>query len=225
MSLVKFAISQSDPTEATSVRLRFRLLPSDERFFALFNQAAMNAAECARRLGDMITDFEDLEGKHQLVADCERRGDQLTTEILQRLDGTFVTPFDREDIHALAEELDDVVDDMLAVSDLLRLLSIDAILPELKEQADLLVQMGDQTVGLMGRLQSMKGTGAFLKAIDQLETEGDAVYHRCLSRLFSGDYEALEVLKWKDIVQAMEAALNTVEDISDVVESIVLKHA
>ena len=207
------------------MRLRFRLLPSDDRFFALFNQSAMNVAECARRLGDMVSDFEDLEAKHNLVVDCERRGDQLTIEILQRLDGTFVTPFDREDIHALAEELDDVVDDMLAVSDLLRLLSIETILPELKEQADLLVQMGDQTVGLMGRLQSMRGTGPFLKAIGQLETDGDAVYHRSLARLFSGQYEALEVLKWKDIVQAMEGALNTVEDISDVVESIVLKHA
>jgi predicted phosphate transport protein (TIGR00153 family) len=207
------------------VRFRFRLLPSDDRFFALFNQAAMNTAECARRLSDMVNDFEDLSAKHNLVVDCERRGDQLTNEILQRLDSTFVTPFDREDIHALAEELDDVVDDMLAVSDLLRLVSVETILPELKEQADLLVQMGDQTVGLMGRLQSMRGTGPFLKAIGQLETDGDAVYHRSLARLFSGEYEALEVLKWKDIVQAMEGALNTVEDISDVVESIVLKHA
>jgi predicted phosphate transport protein (TIGR00153 family) len=207
------------------VRLRFRLLPSDDRFFALFNQAAMNTAECARRLYNMVNDFEDLSAKHNLVVDCERRGDQLTNEILQRLDSTFVTPFDREDIHALAEELDDVVDDILAVSDLLRLVSVETILPELKEQADLLVQMGDQTVGLMGRLQSMRGTGPFLKAIGQLETDGDAVYHRSLARLFSGEYEALEVLKWKDIVQAMEGALNTVEDISDVVESIVLKHA
>src|SRR5439155_16473185 len=167
----------------------------------------MNTAECARRLSDMVKDFEDLDTKHNLVVDCERRGAQLTTEILQRLDSTLVTPFDREDIHALAEELDDVVDDMLAVSDLLRLLSIEAILPELEEQADLLVQMGDQTVGLMGRLQSMRGTGPFLKAIDQLENEGDAVYHRSLGRLCSGDYAALVGLTWKEIVQAMEAAM------------------
>jgi predicted phosphate transport protein (TIGR00153 family) len=205
--------------------VRFRLIPSDEGFFTLFNQSAMNAAECARRLRDIVADFSDVEVKHTLVADCETRGDELTGSILKRLDGTFVTPFDREDIHALAEELDDVVDDMLTVSHLLRLLSIESILPELKEQADLLVQMADQAVGLMGRLESMKGTGPFLQAIDQLEHEGDAVYRRTLARLFSGEYEALEVLKWKDIVQAMEAALNTVEDISNIVESIILKHA
>jgi predicted phosphate transport protein (TIGR00153 family) len=205
--------------------VRFRLIPSEDRFFSIFNESAMNAAECARRLRDIVSDFTDLDEKHALVAACETRGDELTDDILKRLDGTFVTPFDREDIHALAEELDDVVDDMLSVSHLLRLLSIESILPELKEQADLLVQMADQTVGLMGRLESMKGTGPFLEAIDQLEHEGDAVYRRTLARLFSGEYEALEVLKWKDIVQAMEAALNTVEDISNIVESIILKHA
>jgi predicted phosphate transport protein (TIGR00153 family) len=205
--------------------VRFRLIPSDDRFFALFNESAMNAAECARRLRDIIVDFSDIEVKHALVADCETRGDELTGGILKRLDGTFVTPFDREDIHALAEEMDDVVDDMLTVSHLLRLLSIETVLPELKEQADLLVQIADQAVGLMGRLESMKGTGPFLVAIGQLEHEGDAVYRRTLARLFSGEYEALEVLKWKDIVQAMEAAINTVEDISNIVESIILKHA
>ncbi len=205
--------------------MRFRLIPSEDRFFSIFNESAMNAAECARRLRDMVVEFTDVDAKHALVADCETRGDELTDGILKRLDGTFVTPFDREDIHALAEELDDVVDDMLSVSHLLRLLSIESILPELKEQADLLVQMADQNVGLMGRLESMKGTGPFLEAIGQLEHEGDAVYRRTLARLFSGEYEALDVLKWKDIIEALEAALNTLEDIGDVVESIVFKHA
>jgi uncharacterized protein len=207
------------------MRFRFRLVPSDDRFFAMFNQSTLNIAECARRLQDIVNDFVEVEKKHQTIVDCERRGDELTRSILQRLDTTFVTPFDREDIHALAEELDDVVDDILAVSDLLKLLSIDTILPELKEQADLLVQVADQTVGLIGRLQSMKGTTPFLEAIDALESEADKVYRRTISNLFSGEYSALDVLKWKDIVQAMEAAINTVEDISDVVESIVLKHA
>src|SRR5438552_9710652 len=206
------------PTKKNAVRLRFRLLPSDDRFFALFNQSAMNTAECARRLSNMVNDFEDLEAQHTLVVDCERRGDQLTNEILQRLDQTFVTPFDREDIHALAEELDDVVDDMMAVSELLNLLPVDEVLPELKEQAVILVRMADETVGLMGRLPTMKGVDAHLEAIDKLESEGDAVYRRTLARLFR-DYEAIDVLKWKDIIEAMEAAVNTVEDISNVVES------
>ena len=114
--------------------MRFRLTPRDRSFFPLFEQAAGNLLEGARRLQHEIEDFTDLEAKHAAVVQCERRGDELTREILRKLNSTYVTPFDREDIHALAEELDDVVDDMLAVSDLLRLLSIGAILPELKKK-------------------------------------------------------------------------------------------
>ncbi len=206
-------------------RLSQVFAPKDRAFFDLFEEAANNVLRAAELLDEMLRTFPEHHDLARSILLCEQEGDRITYDMIQRLNSTFVTPFDREDIHALAEELDDVVDDMLAVSDLLRLLSIDAILPELKEQADLLVQMSDQTVGLMGRLESMKGTNPFLAAIAQLEHEGDAVYRRTLARLFSGEYEALEVLKWKDIVQAMEAALNTLEDISDVVESIVLKHA
>jgi predicted phosphate transport protein (TIGR00153 family) len=205
--------------------VRFRLVPTDDRFFTLFCDSAANAAECARRLRDLLTDFTDIEAKHSKVIERERKGDEVTQNILQRLNSTFVTPFDREDIHALAEELDDVVDDMLEVSHRLQLASVADPLPELKEQADVLVQMADETVALIGRLQTMKGVRPHLDAIDRLESEGDTVYRRTLARLFSGDYDALDVIKWKDIVEAMEAAINTLEDVSNVVESIVLKHA
>src|SRR5260221_9654152 len=205
--------------------MRFRLVPTDDRFFDLFSESAANAAEGARRLRDLVSDFSDVKAKHTRVVESERAGDELTRQILNRLNSTFVTPFDREDIHALAEELDDVVDDLLAVSDLLNLVQVDAVLPGLKEQAEICVQMAEETVGLMGQLKSMRGTEPYLDAIDKLESEGDSVYRRTLARLFSGEYDALQVLKWKDIVQAMEDALNTLEDVSNVVEAIVLKHA
>ncbi|HZQ29378.1 MAG TPA: DUF47 family protein [Acidimicrobiales bacterium] len=205
--------------------MRFRLVPTDDRFFDLFSESALNADECARRLHDLINDPSDVSAKHSRVVECERNGDRITLAILHRLDTSFVTPFDREDIHALAEELDDVVDDMLAVSDLFQLVRPAHSLPELLKMADVLVQMSHHTVELMGNLQTLKGTKPMLDAIDQLESDGDTIYRQTIARLFSGEYEALEVLKWKDIVQAMEEALNTIEDISDVVESIVLKHA
>jgi uncharacterized protein len=204
--------------------MRFRLVPTDDRFFDLFFEAACNVAEGAHRLQDLVVDFTDTATKHALVVDCERRGDQLTKDILRRLESSFVTPFDREDIHALAEEIDDVADDMLAVSELLQLVPVEVVLPELKEQADILVQMADEAVPLIDKLRDMKGLQNHLDAIDRLESDGDSVYRRTVARLFR-DYEAIEVLKWKDIIEAMEAALNTVEDIAGVVESIVLKHA
>jgi hypothetical protein len=145
--------------------------------------------------------------------------------IVKRLNTTFVTPFDREDIHALAEELDDVVDDMLEVSHRMQITGITSALPELKEQADLLVQCAEETRALLERLESMKGVQPHLDAIDRLESEGDAVHRRILARLFGGEFDALEVLRWKDVIESMERALNTLEDISDIVESIVLKHA
>jgi uncharacterized protein len=203
--------------------VRFRLLPTDYRFFQLFNDAAENVAECARRLRDLLDGAED---GLEAVVECERRGDQLIRDILRRLNTSFVTPFDREDIHALAEQLDDVVDDVMEVGYRLELGTRDvAAVPELKMQADLLVQMADETAALVKRLQSMNGTSAHLDAVDRLESEGDTVYRMALSRLYSGELKASAVLYWKDVVEALEDALDSLEDASDVIEGIVLKHA
>ena len=203
--------------------MRFRLLPTDDRFFALFNDAAANVAECARRLRELL---DGADGGLEAVVAAERRGDELIRQILTRLNTSFVTPFDREDIHGLAEELDDVVDDVMEVGYRLELGNRDvAEMPELKQQADILVQMADETVALIDRLGSMKGTEPYLDAIDRLESEGDRVYRQALARLYSGEVKAKQTLYWKDVVDAMEAAIDALEDASDLVEGIVLKHA
>jgi predicted phosphate transport protein (TIGR00153 family) len=203
--------------------VRFRLLPTDDKFFPLFDDAAANASECARHLRDVIADGKS--DGHQRINECEHQGDELTRTILTRLNSTFVTPFDREDIHALAESFDDVVDDIQTVSQLLLLTKADTSMPEMHQQAELLVRMAEEAEALIGRLESMKGVQPHLDAIDSLESEGDGVYRRILAHLYSGELDALEVLRLKGIVEALEGALNTIEDISDVVESIVLKHA
>ena len=203
--------------------MRFRLLPTDDKFFGLFDDAAANASRCARLLRDVIT--SGAEEDHKQINACEHRGDEITETILTRLNSTFVTPFDREDIHALAEAFDDVVDDILTVSQLMVLTMVDTTMAEMHEQAELLVRMAEEAEALINRLESMKGVQPHLDAIDRLESEGDAVYRRILARLYSGELDALEVLRLKGVVEALEGALNTIEDISDVVESIVLKHA
>ncbi|HEV7886512.1 MAG TPA: DUF47 family protein, partial [Acidimicrobiales bacterium] len=103
--------------------MRFRLVPTDDRFFGLFSDSARNAEECARRLRELLADPTDAAGLGRVI-ECERRGDELTHEILHRLDTSFVTPFDREDIHALAEEMDDAVDDMHAVAALMQVVNL-----------------------------------------------------------------------------------------------------
>jgi predicted phosphate transport protein (TIGR00153 family) len=204
--------------------MRFRLLPTDEGFFDLFLAAATNAAHCAGALGRLLADPASSASVGEVI-DAERRGDEITAQILKRLDTSFVTPFDREDIHALAEEFDDVVDDMQTVAQRVELLSVGRTIPALVRQADVLSRLAGEAVELMTKLPSMKGLGPHLEAIDRIESEGDTVYNDALAHLFSGELEALDVLRWKDLVEAMEAAINTMEDIGDVVESIALKHA
>ena len=205
--------------------MRFRLVPTDEGFFPLFNQAAENLADGARQLRDLLHDYENVQPKHVKINDCERRGDQLTTAILRRLDSSFVTPFDREDIHALTEQLDDVVDDIQAVSELLLLHDVEEPLPDVREIVDILVKAADANVSLIAKLPKLKGLESDLQAIDQLESEADRLYRKTVAHLFSGDFNAFDVLRWKDIVEAIEHAVNKVEGVSDIVEGIALKHS
>ena len=205
---------------------RFRLVPHDEIFFDLLNDAAANARDCAGELVDLVTATSgDVELIVDRVKSFERRGDELTIELLRRLDAAFVTPYDREDIHALAEEIDDVVDDMFAAASLLQLADPGRRLPELRELADVVVTMTDEMVELIGCLRATDGARFRLERIEHLERQGDAIYQRGLARLFDGTYEPLEVIKLKDIVKSLEDSCNAVEDVSDVVESILVKNS
>jgi predicted phosphate transport protein (TIGR00153 family) len=205
--------------------MRFRLVPRDEGFYALFNQAAENLAESARLLRDLLDDPSNAEVIVAAINACERRGDELTRTVLRRLNASFVTPFDREDIHALTEELDDVVDDIHAAADLLVLHGVDEALPEMRDIARILVRAAETNVQLISKLPSLRNVEGDLEEIDRLESEADHVYRRSVARLFSGEYKAFAVLKWKDVVEALEGSVNAIENISDIVESIVLKHA
>ena len=205
--------------------MRFRLVPTDEGFFPLFNQAAENLADAARQLRDLLAEFENVRTKHAQIDDCESRGDQLTHASLRRLDSSFVTPFDREDIHALTEKLDDVVDDIQAVSELLLLHDVEEPLSGVGEIVDVLVKAAEANVSLIAKLPKLKGLEADLEEIDRLESEADRLYRQTVAHLFSGDFNAFDVLRWKDIVEAIEDAVNKVEGVSDIVEGIALKHS
>jgi predicted phosphate transport protein (TIGR00153 family) len=204
---------------------RFRLVPTDEGFFELFEAAASNARDCADELNKLTTSLSGLDEHYDEIKGFERRGDEITRDLLTRLDASFITPYDREDIHALAEELDDVVDDMFSAASLIHLVRVDTVLPELAELGDVLVSMAEEMVALIGCLRGGESARHRLERIERLEREGDFIFRRGMGRLFSGDYDALEVIKWKDIVEAMERSLNAIEDVSDVVESILVKNS
>jgi predicted phosphate transport protein (TIGR00153 family) len=205
---------------------RFRVVPSDDAFFDLFRSAADNARDCAGALGKLVTAVDGAnEEAFDMVRACERRGDEITVDLLRRLDASFVTPYDREDIHALAEELDDVVDDMFSAASLLQLADHDQRPPELQELADVIVAMTDEMLALIDCLQTNDGARFRLERIEHLERQADAIYQRGLARLFNGEYEPLEVIKLKDVVQSLEGSCNAIEDVSDVVESILVKNS
>jgi predicted phosphate transport protein (TIGR00153 family) len=205
---------------------RFRLVPSDEGFFELFEAAATNARDCADALGKLVASFADLDEQFEEIKGLERRGDQITVDLLRRLDASFVTPYDREDIHALAEELDDVVDAIFAAAELILFVQVDEPLPdlvELGELAETLIAMTEEMVALMACMKTGEGARFRLERIEHLERQGDAMFRRGMARLYGGDYEAIDVIKWKDIVAALEESINAVEDVSDVVESVLVK--
>lgn len=205
--------------------MRFRLVPSNDEFFEQFNRAAVNLQTSVQALRGLVEDFTDVDAKHARVREAEKVGDQITRDILRNLDTTFVTPFDREDIHALAEGLDDVVDGIYHLSEVLTLVPIHAMLPEFREQVAVMDEAAAAVVELFGGLSAMKGLKPVLEQIDSLETAGDQIYRRTLGRLFSGELDALEVLKWKDLVESAEDTIDKIEDVSDVVATILVKHA
>ena len=210
---------------AVSSLRRMRLAHSDSGFFDLFKSATSNVVDCAEALRKMLAGFDELDEHYREIRNLEQRGDQITVQLLRRLDAVFVTPYDREDIHALTEEIDDVVDDMFSAAEIVHLVPVKQPLPEAPEMTEILTSMATELDSLIGCLKSREGARRRLERIENLEREGDALYRRGMARLFSGEYDALEVLKWKDILQALDNAANRIEDVSDVVESILIKNS
>ena len=205
--------------------MRFKITPSNREFFQDFTAVAQNLIDAVDRLGELLADTQNAASRYAAIKGIERRGDDLTEQILQRLHSSFVTPFDREDIHNLAETIDDVVDKIHHVSQMIALTGIVEVIPELHEQIAVLALMVGEVKELFSRLENMRGLREIVERLGQLEREGDDIYRRTLARLFSGELEVLEVLKWKDIIESMEDALDRTEDVARIVGSLVVKYA
>lgn len=205
--------------------MRFQIVPRSQGFYELFEKAAANLNEAGRLLLKLLVDFHDPETAHAEISQREHEGDEITHQIMRALNTTFVTPFDREDIHRLASLLDDILDFIDAVADLLVLHHIEEPLPEMRQQADVLSRAIEQTYQAILRMRTFRGMEPYWVEINRLENEGDRVYRHTVAKLFSGDYKAMDVLKWKDLVDQLESAIDGCEDVGNTLESIVLKHA
>ena len=203
--------------------MRLRLIPREESFFDLFEEMAVKVKEGADGLLDLLEEYSELDRKAGRIMDIEHEGDELTHEMMRRLNTTFVTPFDREDIYSLASSLDDILDHIEAAADLLQLHKIAEPLPQMVSLSRTLAQAAGKTAEAMPKLREMKHMDEYWVEINRLENEGDRFYRRTIAELFSGDYKAMDVLKWKDIIEEIEGAIDRLEDVANTVESIVLK--
>lgn len=206
-------------------RWRLRLVPREESFFELFVRQAMNIEVSAQILYDLISEFTDVPARALRLRDLEHEGDEITHEVMRRLNTVFVTPLDHEDIHRLTSTLDDVLDHIEAAADLFVLHKIEVPLPEMKAQADVLVRATRTVREALEILPKYSKLTPYWVEVNRLENEGDRVYRQAVADLFDGDYRTLDVLKWKDIIDELEAATDKLEDASDLLEAIALKHA
>ena len=203
--------------------LRFK--PVDTAFYDLLTRSATQLVDGASLLAEMLGDGNDRQGIAARMRDAEHHADETTHEIIRRVNSTFVTPFDREDIYALASGLDDVMDFMEEAVDLTLLYEVESLPAELAEQVEVIQRCAELTAESMPRLQSMKDLEEYWIEINRLENSGDKTYRRILAKLFSGKYEALEVLKLKDIVDSLEDAADALESVANTVESIAVKES
>jgi len=214
-----------------SVCVKFPFLPNGGSYFDLFDAAGNNLAEAARLLLDLVGDFVDPELKAKRLVDCEHEGDRLTHAVYSRLNSTFVTPFDREDIYLLAGRLDDVVDSIEAAADMLVLHRVVEPIEAVIQQARLIDRMTKETAAGLVHLRDLSRgpLQSYMVRIDELESEGDRIYRRALAGLYAfsdeDDRLARHVLTWKDIVDELERAMDSLEHVADAVSSIVLKNA
>jgi len=204
-------------------KLRLRLIPRDEGFFELFVKQAEHVEKAAMLLADIVTDYTDVPKKAARMHDLEHEGDELTHEILRRLNTTFVTPIDHDDIHSLASLLDDVLDHIDAAADLFVLHKIQQPLPEMGAQVGVLVRAAGQTKEALKVLPKYAQLRDYWVEINRLENEGDRIYRQAVADLFGGDHKAMDVLKWKGILDEIEAALDQIEDVANNLEGLALK--
>src|SRR3954464_7842701 len=191
----------------------------------MFAGLADNLVAGADLCAEMFAPGADRDALGTKMRDLEHACDASTHQIMRQLNSTFVTPFDREDIYELASRLDDVMDYMEAAVDLVVLYSLEELPRELSSQAEVLQRMAQLTASAMPRLKTMKDLSEYWIEVNRLENEGDRVYRRLVARLFNGDYDALTVLKLKDVVDQLEYAADAFEKVANSVETVAVKES
>jgi len=201
----------------------FSLFPREEDFFVLFRKQAALVREGCTQLLEMVTTFDRLEERAKQLKEVEHRADVVTHEIFERLNRTFITPLEREDIHQLASNLDDVLDAVEAIGSRLLLFQVGRPPAEALRMATILTECASQIEQAVDNLKQMNNLISFTMEINRLENEADGISRQVTADLFSGKHDLLDVMRWKEIYGRLEGAADKCEDVANAIESIVVK--
>ena len=205
--------------------MRLPFIPREEKFFDLFVEDAQNVLAGARLLDEFFRSYDQRERLASQLRDLEKRGDSLSHDIGHKLEDTFVTPFDREDILQLITRLDDIIDFIEEVADTCVLYRIDEPSPSAREQSAIVVQQCEELVKALEKLKGFKNVSPHWIEIHRLENEGDRIARKAVADLFTNGTDPVEIIKWKDVYTLLEDTIDACEDAANVIERIVSKHA
>ncbi len=208
--------------------MAFGFFPKHEKFFDLFDQSVENLCEGARLLKVLLEDYTDVEAKIKRIEEVEHKGDTLTHETIEHLNRIFVTPIDREDIHAITEQVDDVLDRIDGAAYRLYLYEIPEPSESSRALADVLVRSVDEVALAVKALRNLRKPREIIDCcvrINTFENEADRILHKALAALFRDHKDPIMVIKWKEIYERLEDATDKCEDVANVLEGIVLKNA
>jgi uncharacterized protein len=205
-------------------RLSQVFVPHDREFFDLFEESARNIVRAAEMLDQLLATFPDRSELARDITACEQEGDRITHDIIQHLNKTFVTPIDREDIYELASALDDIVDYTEEVADYLGIYKIEAPMSQALELAEVLVQSSRQIAEAMPRMRTFKDISHYTVEVNRLENEGDRITRAAMASLFDQGIDPMVVIRWKDLFERLENAIDATERVANILEGIVIKN-
>jgi uncharacterized protein len=205
--------------------VRLRLIPREERFYDLFVEDAANVLGGARLLEAMLRSYDEIERRAGELRDAEHRGDEISHDIGHRLEQTFVTPFDREDIYALISGLDDVIDLIEETADTFVLYRIEAPTPPAIQLASIIVAQCEQIHEALLHLRGFHNLDRYWIEVHRLENEGDQVSRGAIADLFDQTTDAIGIIKWRKIYNSLEETVDACEDVANIIERITLKNA
>ena len=204
--------------------MALRLTPQKREFFQLFNQASSNARDIARLLVDLLDEWPEDRSKLRDIRELEHEGDRLTHEVIDLLNRTFVTPLDRDDMYRLASAIDDVCDHVDEAADNIDAYEVRQVPEKARQQAEVINRAASRLHEAVERLEGFKDSSRQLVALRELEDEGDRLAREAISQLFRSGDEPLVVIRWKDIYEQLEEAVDACENAADVLEAILVKN-